>query len=398
MSPGTISLIFVALLVVGSLGLVAGLLVRFQLRTAASRARIAALEELLAAAAADDASASIRADIVRRIADERASAPRLLPDRLDGLGGRLTGPRPMIAAAVVLCAVIAVSATMMVVQTKGPPTEGARAEAPVTPSTGHPGGGDVQQMIGELEQKLKAQPDDAPGWGMLGWSYFQTARYEQAARAYERAARLDPKTGEYLSALGESIVRASGGQVSAEAQSAFRRALAVDTGDPRARYFLAVLKDQSGDHAGAMHDWIELIRTAPDGAPWAAEIRAFVVKIARSRGEDISAQLPPPSPGAAPADTPAPGPTGDQVAAASQMSDADRQVMIAGMVDRLAERLRTQPNDPDGWMRLIRARMVQGRPDEAGRAYRSAMAALAGDPAHQAELKRLAQQLGVSGI
>ena len=51
---------------------------------------------------------------------------------------------------------------------------------------------DVNPMIERLTVRLETTPEDIEGWRMLGWSYFRTARYEQAATAYARAVELDP--------------------------------------------------------------------------------------------------------------------------------------------------------------------------------------------------------------
>jgi hypothetical protein len=56
-----------------------------------------------------------------------------------------------------------------------------------------------------------------------------------------------------------------------------------------------------------------------------------------------------------------PGPTAQQVQAAQQMTPDDRAEMILSMVEGLAEKLDDNPNDPEGWARLIRARTVLGQ-------------------------------------
>ncbi len=53
------------------------------------------------------------------------------------------------------------------------------------------------------------------------------------------------------------------------------------------------------------------------------------------------------------------------MAAAKDMSDADRNAMIRGMVDRLATRLKQNGDDVEGWLRLVRAYMVLGERDKA---------------------------------
>jgi cytochrome c-type biogenesis protein CcmH len=350
--------------------------------------------------------------------DDQATAGVVTPEEAEGLrvevkrrllaegreptpAGRPLGEKSLVRLAFGVIAVVALAATGLYLKLGRPDLATPPAAiAPTSPvADAHPGGGDVAGMIGQLEAKLKQSPNDGEGWAMLGWSYFQTGRFAEAAVAYGRAAALDPHNAEQPSSQGESLVRAADGQVTPEAQMAFRGALAIDPGDPRARYFLAVAKDQAGDHKGAMDDWIAELRTAPAGAPWAVQVRGFVEKIARERGEDISGRLPPLSPAAAQpaAAAETTGPDQAQVAAAGQMSDADRQRMIAGMVEGLSAKLKANPNDLDGWVRLMRARMVMGQADQAAGAYRDARKAFGGSPASLRQLDEAARSMGVSG-
>ncbi|HVW75510.1 MAG TPA: c-type cytochrome biogenesis protein CcmI [Rhizomicrobium sp.] len=320
--------------------------------------------------------------------------------------------RPLPAAAmpwmaIGLVAVVAISSTALyalmghpeltsnTVAAAGAPVQAAGPDA----QTQHPMG-DVSTMIAGLEARLQQDPNDAQGWQMLGWSYMRTNRPADAARAYGRAVSLDPGNAEYLSAQGEAMVQ-SEGKVSDEAAAIFRRARKGDANDPRARYFLAIYRDQQGDHRGAMADFIALLKSAPPDAPWAVQVRNYVEDLARDQHIDISSQLPPapaaPAPQAGMPQSGMPGPTSDQVAAAGQMSNADRQAMIRAMVDKLASELKANPHDTGGWVRLMRARMVLGETDKAAEAYKQAHDAFAGTPAAQAALQEAAKSLGVPG-
>lgn len=317
--------------------------------------------------------------------------------------GRPLGEKALLRLALGLAAVVALGGAGLYALLGRPdlPGAGPRAAAmAAAPADAAHDGADVPAMIVQLEAQLRQTPEDVNGWRLLGWSYFQTGRFADAAEAYGRAATLEPTNAEHFSAQGEALVQAGGGQVTPAALTAFRGALRADPQDPRARYFVAVEMDQRGEREAAMTAWIDLINSAPAGAPWAAEVRTFVEDLARERGQDISSRLRPApagSPGPAAAPSGMPGPTAAQVAEAGSMSEADRQAMIQGMVGGLEERLRTSPRDRDGWVRLMRARMVLGDSAAAMAAYRNGMRAFADSPTEQAALTEAARGLRVPG-
>ena len=70
--------------------------------------------------------------------------------------------------------------------------------------------------------------------------------------------------------------------------------------------------------------------------------------------------------------------------------------MIAGMVDRLAERLRADGHDAAGWQKLITSYIALGEPAKAKAALANARTALAGDSAALGALDALAGRLKVS--
>ena len=340
-----------------------------------------------------DEAESLKADVKRRVLAEgrETEAP-----------ARPLSERTLLILARGLVAVVVLAATGLYLKIGQPAAGGPAApEATAALPPGHPNG-EVTAMIGQLEARMKKAPNDAEGWRMLGWSYLQVGRNADAATAYGRAVALDPHNGEYLSAQGEATVLASQGQVTPAAEAIFRKAVSLDAGDPRARYYLAVGKDQKGDAKGAMDDWIALLKSAPPDAPWAPEVRAFVEKVAQDRHVDLTGRLPPAPAGpalaeAAPSGSP-PGPNADQVAAAGQMSAEGRQAMIEGMVAKQAASLKANPRDLDGWQRLIRARMVLGQAQAAAQAYRDASKVFAGSPTEQAALRQTAASVGVPGI
>ena len=85
------------------------------------------------------------------------------------------------------------------------------------------------------------------------------------------------------------------------------------------------------------------------------------------------------------------------MAAASTMSEKDRGDMIRGMVARLADKLKEDGNDLEGWQRLLRAYMVLGERDKALVAAGDARKALASDPEKLRQIGDLIKSMGLEG-
>lgn len=360
-----------------------GIAVPFVRRQGTRRPRDAEADVLtrqLAEIEGGGAAESERVETIRRFLSEAPA--QVAPVRpADG--------RALLAGALGLAAVVAVGATLLYVTIGRPdlamaPHGGSRQ---IVAGDQAPPDTRVAALIAQLEARMRRTPNEPMGWRLLGGAYMQTGRYADAANAYGRASALEPTNAGYPSAQGEALVRAAGGQVTPQAQDAFALALKRDPADPRARYFLGAAKDQAGDHVGAMNDWIALLKSAPPGAPWAGEVRAFVVRVAAARGENIAGRLPAES-----------GPSSEQVAAAQSMAPADQQAMIHTMVDRLAARLKANPKDAEGWIQLMRARMVLNDPGAAQSAYRDARKAFAGAPDQLLSVTQAARRLGVPGV
>jgi cytochrome c-type biogenesis protein CcmH len=259
----------------------------------------------------------------------------------------------------------------------------------------------MEAMVAPLQQRLRQDPDNHEGWFMLGMTYRGGGSFQEAEQAFRRAAELAPRNADYAAYLGEVLLLRGGDRPPPEATTLFRRALAIQPGNAQARYYLATIRDLNGDHRGAVDDLIALLRDAPAGAPWEAQVRGAVGSIAREHRIDIAGRLPPPRAPAAPdpstASAAIPGPTREQMEAARAIPPGQQDQMVRAMVDGLAARLRQNPRDADGWIRLMRSRMVLQDPPAAAEALRSGLAAFANDAATQTRLRNAARELGVAG-
>jgi cytochrome c-type biogenesis protein CcmH len=235
----------------------------------------------------------------------------------------------------------------------------------------------------------------AKDWRVVGWAYAQAGNAGEAAAAYRKATAIEPGNAENWSSLGEALQVPSATLVP-EAEAAFRKAMEINPGDPRARYFLAVQKDLAGDHKGAVENWLALLRDTPPGAPWESDLRRTIEQTAARHRIDVAGRIPAAgSTGTATAGIP--GPTPEQLASASALPPAEQAAMVDQMVARLEGRLKSNPKDEEGWIRLMRSRMALGDPKAAQGALRSGLAVFGSDSAQAARLKSAAAELGVPG-
>jgi cytochrome c-type biogenesis protein CcmH len=246
------------------------------------------------------------------------------------------------------------------------------AQAPNTQS--------IDDVIARVESHLEQNPNDGRGWEVIAPIYTRLGRFDDALKARRNSLRLNGETAQRSAALGEALVLAANGVVTAEARAAFERAVALDGSDVQARYFLGLAAEQAGNPAQAAEVWRALIAAAPPDAPW----RDFIQRALDRLGSTAAPAAPS-------------GPTKEQIAASSDLSPDQRTTMVRGMVARLAERLQNDGSDVEGWMRLVRSYMVLGERDKARAAVADARRALADDAAKLQRLDELIKELKLEG-
>ena len=261
----------------------------------------------------------------------------------------------------------------------------------------------VAKMVKRLEEKVEKNPDDAESLRVLGWSYYNLGRFADSAESYRKASELRKESAILKSLYGEALVSASKGEVTDKARAIFNAALAINPDDVRSRYFSGLAKEQRGDTKGAVNTWIGLYKLAASDTQWAKDLRRRILATAAKVGMDVSDKMTTSTASDAPAAAGAnqvveaapSGPTEEDIKNAEQISADDRMAMIRGMVDGLAEKLKKSPNNPDGWVQLMRSRVVLKEHDAARTALDDAMKTFADRPQIQARLKDAAQAMGI---
>jgi cytochrome c-type biogenesis protein CcmH len=218
------------------------------------------------------------------------------------------------------------------------------------------------QLIATLAREMRGRPDDLQGWTLLGRGYMAVGNPAEATKAFQQAINLSRAQGgaaptALLSNYGEALAQASNG-VTKEAEDIFREVLDDDPGDLMARYYVGLAQSTRGDREGALQMWESVLADAPPDAEWR---RSLVDQVALLRGQLING-----GGGGGP-----PNP--------------------AAMVAQLASRLDANPNDLEGWLRLIRAYSVLGEKDKAEAALTRARMVFANETQAQEALAQAAK-------
>lgn len=243
------------------------------------------------------------------------------------------------------------------------------------------------ELIAQAEAHLSRSPDDGRGWSILAPIYLRLGRVDDAINAYRKAIALLGNDVDRLIGLGEALIIKANGQVTEEALALFEDAGKIDPKDVRPPLMKARALLQAGKKDDAIGVLQIILNSSSEDALWRADIEQTIANL--KSGTNGAA---PATASGGPAVKPR-GPTAEDIEAAAALDEQGRKDMIRSMVDNLAEKLRNNPADVDGWERLLRAYAVLGESDNVNEALGNAAKALP-----ENDMRRLletASQLGI---
>lgn len=198
----------------------------------------------------------------------------------------------------------------------------------------HPEQHTPPELAAVLAQVAAERPGDPEPLLRLAGLDIQLGDADGALHALRRATAIAPGRSDLWQAMGEITVLKAGGDVTPAAEAIFLRVRKLDPTSVNARYYLARAAIVRGDVQGGL-------------AEWKAIAAGFTADDPRRPGleKDIASATATGKP--APLETAGAPP-------------ADISGAIHAMVDGLAARLTAHPDDPAGWVRLVRAYSVLG--------------------------------------
>jgi len=232
---------------------------------------------------------------------------------------------------------------------------------------------EMARLVDALQKRLEENPDKLDGWLLLGRSLVTLERFREASNAFKRAFQLAVTRADIAASVAETAFMAAGGKFDREARKYFQQAQKINPREHKALYYLGLDFAGQKKYGEAIQTWVDLVAISPVGAPWLDNVRQRLVDAAEAGNLKI-ADFPPSLKAAVRS---SPGPSEEDVKAAQDMTDQDRQAFIRAMVDRLAERLKSTPDDIEGWRQLALAYQVLGETQKEA-AVRARIKLLAG--------------------
>jgi cytochrome c-type biogenesis protein CcmH len=239
----------------------------------------------------------------------------------------------------------------------------------------------VLLSVGASSVYLKVGSPNLPGQpiaGRVAVTQRKAPSTEQLPALEARTSQTPDKMAEREADLGEALVAAANGTVTAEAKAAFDRSFRLDGANVSARFYIGLAAEQDGRNDEAARIWRKLLADSPPGAPWRPLVQTALARV--EPGTASIVRKPDPN---------------DSAPAVANAAPEQREKMIRTMVDRLAARLRQDSSDVDGWIQLVRSYVVLKESENARAAIADAHRVLAGEPAKLRRLDEEAKRLGV---
>lgn len=129
---------------------------------------------------------------------------------------------------------------------------------------------DIEVLVDRLAARMRAQPEDAQGWALLGRTYAAMQRFEPARDAYAEAVKRHEPDAQLLADYADALAMAQGQRLAGEPQQLIDRALQLDPANLKALALAGSAAMERGDTKTAIDFWSRARAVAPDGSEFAA--------------------------------------------------------------------------------------------------------------------------------
>jgi cytochrome c-type biogenesis protein CcmH len=223
-------------------------------------------------------------ELERRVLEEVSAAP-----------GAAAAQRGTPWAAAVLAGLVPVAAVLLYLFVGTPDALGPQSRVGAADGGHEVTREQVEKMVADLAARLEREPDNVNGWVILARSYYVMNRFDEAAKAYERAVALVPNDPDLLADYADTLAVTTGGNLSGKPLELAKRALAADPTHWKALALIGTEAFNRKDYRTAVQYWEKLKASAPPGSPIAQSVDASIAEARELGGMKVAAKPPAPA-------------------------------------------------------------------------------------------------------
>ena len=136
---------------------------------------------------------------------------------------------------------------------------------------------DVEPLLQTLRNKLDKNPQDGESWALLGRSYVELKRFDDAVKAYKNAEKLLPNDPQLLSDYADALA-VNGHSLEGLPEKLVIRALKLNPNHPKALMLAAGAAFDQKDYKQAIDFWERLRLALPADSELQPEITASIAE------------------------------------------------------------------------------------------------------------------------
>lgn len=244
---------------------------RKAINTAIYRDQMAELDrDLASGAVARDDHATAREELERRV----------LEDVADDNAAVVTAPRRLPLTALGLGVALPAAALALYFGLGNPAALDPSAQKNVAPTAA-----EVEQMVATLAEKLEKNPENLQGWVMLGRSYKVMGRFDEAARAFEKAGSAMESEPELMLEVAELSAEQNQGKVEGKGLKLLKQVLKDQPDNPQALVLAGTDAYFRQNYPDAARYWERVLAQVPPDSEDARNLTAGLEKIRSMMGQ-----------------------------------------------------------------------------------------------------------------
>ena len=137
----------------------------------------------------------------------------------------------------------------------------------------------LDEMVVGIKERLRANPEDAEGWFMLGRTLMGKQQYNEAVTAFQRSNDLIADEPGILFALADALAMQNNGNLLGEPEALVKRGLALAPRFPNGLWLAGMAAEQRQDYKAAHAYWTQLLPLIMDNPGSLREIKGLIAML-----------------------------------------------------------------------------------------------------------------------